>query len=89
MRVKINYSETAKKQLLALEQRIAQNIAKKIRFYAEAKDPLHNAKKLMGQLEGKYRYRIGDYRAIFTYEKEIIILLTILTIKHRKDIYKK
>ena len=89
MSVRISYSEKAQKQLLALEQKIAQKIAKKIRFYAEGENPLHDAKKLIGQLEGKYRYRIGDYRAIFIYEKEKIVLLTILTINHRKDIYKK
>ena len=89
MSIHVFYSEKAKKQLLDLEQKTAQKIAKKIRQYAEEKDPLNIAKPLSGHLEGKYRYRIGNYRAIFTIEKGKVVLLTIFEIKHRKDAYKK
>jgi mRNA-degrading endonuclease RelE of RelBE toxin-antitoxin system len=37
---------------------------------------------------GPYRFRIGDYRAIFDVdENNNIKILLILTIGHRKDIY--
>ncbi|MBP6881235.1 MAG: hypothetical protein KBC35_01275 [Candidatus Pacebacteria bacterium] len=37
----------------------------------------------------QYRYRIGDYRAIFSVAADgTITLLTILSVKHRKDVYR-
>lgn len=90
MNVQIRYSERAKNQLLDLERKTAQKIVRKIRFYAESNEPLEHAKPLKGMLEGRYRYRIGNYRAIFECDdKEELVVITILIVKHRKDIYKK
>jgi len=44
-------------------------------------------KKLVGDLSSYYRYRVNDYRVIYEiFEDEII--LVVIKIKHRKDIYK-
>ncbi len=43
-------------------------------------------KKLTGDLKGEYSYRIGDYRIIYTMEKDEIF---VEAIGHRKDIYSK
>ncbi|MBN1270907.1 MAG: type II toxin-antitoxin system RelE/ParE family toxin [Candidatus Aminicenantes bacterium] len=44
-------------------------------------------KKLMGELEGEYSYRVGRYRIInFVDEKQNI---WIETVNHRKDVYRK
>lgn len=45
-----------------------------------------NIKKLKGELEGLYRYRIGDYRLIYKVDKDKIIVFTI-TLKHRRESY--
>jgi len=50
-----------------------------------SKEPLEYARKLVNPKIGTYRFRIGDYRAIFDIEGEDIV---ILRIGHRKDIYK-
>lgn len=45
-------------------------------------------KRLTHELSGLLSYRSGDYRIIYrVYHKEILVL--ILTIGHRKDIYKQ
>ena len=45
------------------------------------------AKKLSG-LDELYRIRVGDYRIVYTIrEKKLLIL--VLRIAHRKDVYKK
>ena len=44
-------------------------------------------KKLVGDLSSYYRYRIGDYRVIYEILEDEIILI-VIKIKHRKDVYK-
>jgi mRNA-degrading endonuclease RelE of RelBE toxin-antitoxin system len=44
-------------------------IQEKLRFYSDQKDPLVFAKFIS---EKKYRFRIGNYRALFTIENGII-----------------
>lgn len=89
MNLKIIYSDDALRQLKKLSPTLSKRIVLKIADNAIQVDPLSRAKALQGTLSGKYRYRIGDYRAIFTIdEKGNITILTILNIKHRKDVYK-
>jgi len=75
--------------LRSLEKKESKRIVLAIEKYTNTKDPLSKSKKLTGLFEGLYRYRIGNYRAIFQYdEKGKLIIITILKIKHRKDVYK-
>lgn len=88
-RVSVLYSTNSLKFLKKLDTSIAKKIVEKIKDNSEQKDVLSRAKSLQGDLSGKYRYRIGDYRAIFIIDDEgTLVLLTILNIKHRKDIYR-
>lgn len=87
--VSVIYSETALKDLKQLDKVLAKRIVFKIRDNAEQTDPLLRAKSLTGKLSGWYRYRIGDYRAIFSLDNNgQIVLLKVLKIKHRKDVYR-
>ncbi len=86
--ITVLYTATARKDLKACDIRTASRIVTTIQRYTQ-EDPLAKAKPLQGPLHGMYRYRIGDYRAIFEYDtKDTLTLLTILRIKHRKDAYK-
>ena len=44
-------------------------------------------KKLVGDLSQYYRYRVNDYRIIYEIMENEIILV-VIKIKHRKDVYK-
>ncbi len=46
-----------------------------------------NIKKLKGEFEGIYRYRIGKFRLFYTVESEEVIVF-IINIEKRKDSYK-
>ncbi len=46
-----------------------------------------NIKKLKGDYEGVYRYRIGNYRLFYVVDDDKIIIV-ITTISHRKNSYK-
>lgn len=83
---KFVFKPSAQKQLLKLDKTTQQRIGKKLKFYQEQTDTLSYAVKMAdSNLDGQYRFRIGDYRVVFDIATEKI---TVLRIQHRKDIYK-
>lgn len=45
-----------------------------------------NIKKLKGEFEGYYRYRIGNYRLFYLVENEQIVVV-VVDLKHRQNAY--
>jgi mRNA interferase RelE/StbE len=87
---KVIYSENSVKDLRKIDKSIAQRIISKILFFSKQKDVFVFSKPLKGFGEGRFRFRIGDYRAIFKIDKSgKIQILMILNIKHRKGVYLK
>ncbi|WP_320172183.1 type II toxin-antitoxin system RelE/ParE family toxin [Maridesulfovibrio sp.] len=86
---KIEISCKAEKQLKELNKSLRTRI---IQFLKErvqpAADPRRLAKSLKGDKGGLWRFRVGDYRIICDIRGEEIKIL-VLTIGHRKEIYKK
>ncbi|MBU1178737.1 type II toxin-antitoxin system RelE/ParE family toxin [Patescibacteria group bacterium] len=88
MKIKIVYTNKALKDLDKLGLSTARQIVKKIGFYSKKGNPLLCAKKLKPPFDDLFRFRIGDYRVIFEVDnKGNLSILTILMIKHRKDVY--
>ncbi|MBI4252588.1 type II toxin-antitoxin system RelE/ParE family toxin [Candidatus Uhrbacteria bacterium] len=58
-------------------------VREKLAFFASCDAPLLFAKKLKGS-KHIYRFRIGNYRAVFRIERSTCIFLTV---KDRKDVY--
>ena len=88
MKYELLLTKKAKDDFLMLEKCIQKRIANKLRFFILSKNPLKYAKKLKDYRLGTYRFRIGDYRAIFDVDKKgNIIILMILRVKHRKEVY--
>ncbi len=88
MKYEVIWSIAAKKDLDRLGNDLAQRIIIKVHRYAASPNPVVFAKRLSGNLEGYYRFRIGKYRVIF--EKEAhdqIVLLLVLSVDKRDDIY--
>ena len=56
-------------------------------MFALRSDP-YSGKKLDGEYDGQYSFRIWPYRIIYILEKKIVTV-TIVSIGHRKDVYKK
>lgn len=82
------YTEKAADDLKRLDERIAIRIAKKIRISCASDNPFAFAKSLNGEWKGIFRFSIGDYRVLFRKASEgSLIILLILRIKHRKDVY--
>jgi len=49
-------------------------------------DP-YKEKKLLGELEGEFSYRVGKYRIIYFIDKEKNIWIE--TVRHRKEVYRR
>jgi mRNA interferase RelE/StbE len=85
---RVLFSEAAKKQLKKLDKNTAKLLLAWIRKNLEGcSDPRVHGKGLSANRSGQWRYRIGDYRLIAEIKDEQIIIL-VLNIGHRKDIYK-
>ncbi len=84
----IKFTKKGKKMFFSLPKNIRERIGKKLVFFENIDDPFDYAKKLSNRKD-KYRFRIGDYRIIFIkqFNGELVILL-ILEVGHRKEIYK-
>ena len=50
-----------------------------------AQDP-QMGRPLTGRYKGLWKYRIGDYRIIYSIEKDRLTIF-VLRIRHRKDVY--
>jgi len=84
----IEYTIQARDDLLQLDPVIRRRIAKKMRWFAAQEQPLTFAKKLKEIAEETWRFRIGDYRALCRMKNGTLQILQVLTIKHRKEVYK-
>jgi len=83
---RVVFKPVAQKQLLKLDKTTQQRIGKKLGFYFGQKDTLSYAIKMAdSNLDGEYRFRIGDYRVVFDV---VVDKIVVLRIQHRKDIYK-
>ena len=82
--MEIHYTHKATEQLESLSNPIQKRIAKKMRFYANQKEPRRFAKRLAEPRGGEFRFRIGDYRVIFDIIGKKIF---ILAIKKRDEAY--
>ena len=82
---KILYTSDARKRIRKCDNKVQLKIKQAVKKLA--KNP-RLGKPLRRELKGRWSYRISDYRLIYRiYEDEILIL--ILTIGHRRDVYKK
>ena len=89
MEYRLIYTEKAQNNLRKLEPQTAKKILKKLDSYINNNNPLGFAKKLVNTEDIYWRFRIGDYRAIFKIDNETgnLVILVILKIGHRKNIY--
>jgi len=83
---KVIVHEDAKKELEKLAPEIAKRITKKIKGHL-IKAPSDLGIPLRGEFAGLYRYRVGDWRVIYSiaFSQETVI---ILRVEHRSTVYK-
>jgi len=87
VKYRVVFTEKSKKQLSKLDKSVASLIIGWIEKNIEGcENPRIHGKGLLGNKNGQWRYRIGDYRAICQIRDEEVIIL-VLEVGHRKHIY--
>jgi mRNA interferase RelE/StbE len=89
MRYVVKYTSTAVKQLKKMDKKIAAFILAYIEEkLVNCENPRLYGKALQSELNDKWRYRVGDYR-ILAIIQDGLLIITVVEIGHRKDIYNK
>ncbi|MDP2363509.1 MAG: type II toxin-antitoxin system RelE/ParE family toxin [Ignavibacteria bacterium] len=81
---KLEFKKSASKELKALPNKELKRILQSIHQLIENPRPI-NSKKLSGS--ERYRLRVGDYRILYEIHDQILIIY-IIKIAHRKEVYK-
>ena len=84
--MRIEYTETARKQLRKLDRAMQKRILDYMDEVALLETPRSRGKALVENMRGLWHYRIGDYRVICEIQ-EARIIISVLKIGHRKNIY--
>lgn len=85
----VKIQESVEKQLKKMDrqtQRVIKNWI--IKNLVDTKNPRQYAKALKGNLQGIWRYRVGDYRLFATIEDEKLIIF-LFDVGRRKEIYRE
>lgn len=85
-RYSVVLTQTAEKELRRLPSKVIEKIVTVLKSLEENPRPA-GCKKLKGY-KNLWRVRVGDYRLIYAI-KEVIMLVDVREIGHRKDIYDK
>lgn len=83
--ISVIYSRRAIRDLQALDRDVRLRIMDRIEWFAHTGEPLHFSERLSPPHEGLWRFRIGDWRAVFTLESNGIV---ILHVDHRSRVYR-
>lgn len=86
----VSWSETALEALATLPERAQAQIKKKAAMLASNPHP-STSKKLKGQDDTEaaiYRARSGDYRILYTVEGPPVLIVLVVTVGDRKDVYR-
>ena len=87
MKYHVEFTKDALKQLKKMDKSNAALILGWIRKNLEGcENPRMHGKALIANRSGQWRYRVGDYRIISEIQDERILIL-VLNIGHRRDIY--
>jgi mRNA interferase RelE/StbE len=83
----IEIDSFAQKQLRKLDRPVQKRLLDWLDERIEGcKNPRHFGEPLRGDLNGLWRYRVGDYRIICEMQEQKLIVLA-LAIGHRREIY--
>ena len=83
---KIEWKNSAKKELKSIDRRMIPDIVSAVERLADNPTP-GDSKKLRGS-ERTYRIRVQEYRVIYSINRDCV-LIEVLRIGHRKEVYRQ
>lgn len=84
---RVDYTDTAKRQLRKLDKHSARRIMDHVDELAASGDPRRTGRMLGGPLGKLWRYRVGDYRVICELQDEALRVL-VVTVARRDKAYR-
>ena len=84
--MRLEFSEAARKVFKKIDKTMQKRIKEYLDEVLQLENPRSRGKALTGNLVNLWRYRVGDYRIICDIQDEKI-LITVLRLGHRKEIY--
>lgn len=84
--MRLEFSEAARKAFKKFDKTMQKRIKEYLDEVLQLENPRSRGKALTGNLVNLWRYRVGDYRIICDIQDEKI-LITVLRLGHRKEIY--
>jgi len=86
---KIEFERAALKELEKLDEPAARRILKFLhQRVGKLDDPRKIGARLQGTLSEFWKYRVGDYRLIYSLEDDRLVVL-VLRVGHRREVYKR
>lgn len=83
----VEWDDRARRDLRRLDQQVQQHVLKYFsERIASGEDPRRFGKPLRHELQGLWRYRIGNYRAICHIEDDHLVVL-VVAVGHRRQVY--
>ncbi len=84
----VEWDDRARRELRRLDPPIQKAILQYFRKrIATKEDPRHFGKSLSRELQGLWRYRVGDYRMVCQIEDNRLVVL-VVTVAHRQSVYR-
>lgn len=83
---RIKWTSSSLKELRKLPGPIIQRIIKKVEDLSQ--NPFPNKVRKLAGSKNLYRIRLQDYRVIYRIEEDVLVIV-IIKVGHRKDVYKK
>ena len=83
MTLRILYTEEAARSIGKLDKPVKERVGKAITRLSEHPEL---GKRLTGLLSDRWSYRVGDWRILYRVKKMEVLIL-ILTVGHRSDVY--
>ena len=85
---KVEVKPTAEKYYLKLDKKMRKRVKESLLELEESENPLSHpqVRPLTGKLEGDYRFRVGDWRILFTPDKDTKVIY-VFAILPRGDAY--
>lgn len=84
---RIDYTDTARRQLRELDQSVARRIMDYMDERVGSGHPRQTGRMLTGHLGDLWRYRVGDYRVICDLQDEALRVL-VITVARRDKAYR-
>ena len=79
-----DFTRSAEHAFLKLPKDVQIRIIRKVEDYLSRSNPLSFAKRISGSPVLSFRFQVGDYRIIFDWEKDRIL---IAKVGHRREVY--